>query len=63
LYDVGKHYTSIKDSFGFNVPINCDYLMRARESYRFQITFKTPPSGGGEHSPADGCGWGVFVVC
>jgi hypothetical protein len=22
----------------------------------------SPPSGGQQHSPADGCGWGVFVV-
>lgn len=23
---------------------------------------KSPPSGGDKHTPADGCGWGVFVV-
>jgi hypothetical protein len=22
----------------------------------------SPPSGGGEHSPVDGCGRGVFVI-
>ena len=22
----------------------------------------SPPSGGEQHSPADGCGWGVFIV-
>jgi hypothetical protein len=22
----------------------------------------SPPNSGGKHSPADGCGWGVFVV-
>ena len=22
----------------------------------------SPPSGGGKHSPVDGCGWGVLIV-
>src|SRR3990172_96635 len=22
----------------------------------------SPPSGGEQHSPSDGCGWGVFIV-
>ncbi len=27
-----------------------------------KMVLASPPSGGDKHSPADGCGWGVFVV-